>query len=100
MVSFFEIRRPDSPRLFVRLWRFVFMYWPKESLRKRFEFRYECPPPQRRGPLAAHRETSEAYILHERCPECGHDLDTGWECNTCGFDAMPEALAIEERKNR
>lgn len=27
---------------------------------------------------------------HERCPECGGFLDTGNECNDCGFDAMPE----------
>jgi len=23
------------------------------------------------------------------CPECGGELDTGWECNRCGFDAHP-----------
>lgn len=23
------------------------------------------------------------------CPECGGELDTGWECNRCGFDAKP-----------
>lgn len=23
------------------------------------------------------------------CPECGGHLDTGCECNSCGFDAMP-----------
>ena len=23
------------------------------------------------------------------CPECGGELDTGWECNACGFDAAP-----------
>jgi rubredoxin len=21
------------------------------------------------------------------CPKCGGELDTGWECNDCGFDA-------------
>lgn len=21
------------------------------------------------------------------CPECGGQLDTGWECNRCGYDA-------------
>ncbi len=23
----------------------------------------------------------------DSCPECGGELDTGWECNDCGFDA-------------
>ena len=25
--------------------------------------------------------------LNEKCPECGGELDTGYECNDCGFDA-------------
>jgi tRNA(Ile2) C34 agmatinyltransferase TiaS len=25
------------------------------------------------------------------CPECGGSLDTGWECNECGYDAKTEA---------
>lgn len=25
------------------------------------------------------------------CPRCGGELDTGWECNDCGYDAMDEA---------
>ena len=25
----------------------------------------------------------------DMCPKCGGELDTGWECNKCGFDAMP-----------
>lgn len=29
-------------------------------------------------------------VDHTRCPECGDWLDTGNECNECGFDAMPE----------
>lgn len=29
------------------------------------------------------------------CPECGHETDTGWECNNraCGYDARLEAVA-------
>lgn len=25
------------------------------------------------------------------CPECGGELDTGFECNTCRYDARDEA---------
>lgn len=25
----------------------------------------------------------------DRCPHCGGELDTGFECNDCGFDALP-----------
>ena len=35
-----------------------------------------------------HRERREADIDQDRCPECGGELDTGWECNKCGFDAI------------
>ena len=31
---------------------------------------------------------------HAKCPECCGDLDTGQECNDCGFDAMPETRAF------
>ncbi|WP_155755370.1 hypothetical protein [Burkholderia multivorans] len=24
------------------------------------------------------------------CPECGGQMDVGYECNSCGFDGMPE----------
>jgi len=29
------------------------------------------------------------------CPECGSELDTGWECNNnaCRYDAQSDALA-------
>ena len=31
-------------------------------------------------------------VAHENiCPECGGELDTGWECNACNYDAMQEA---------
>jgi hypothetical protein len=33
-------------------------------------------------------------IWQDLCPECGGELDTGWECNDCGFDAMQEAKLI------
>lgn len=30
-------------------------------------------------------------VNNDICPECGGSLDTGWECNACGFDALPIA---------
>lgn len=42
-------------------------------------------------------------VGRELCPECGGGLDTGWECNDCGFDARPIAYTemdkARERKN-
>lgn len=43
--------------------------------------------PQKRG-RAVGREQREARVADDRCPECDGSLDTGWECNDCGFDAM------------
>lgn len=37
-------------------------------------------------------EIRAAVIAEDKCPECGGELDTGWECNKCGFDARPEAM--------
>lgn len=30
-----------------------------------------------------------AVLIDDKCPkpDCRGDLDTGWECNACGFDA-------------
>lgn len=42
--------------------------------------------------MAKHREHREAEIDQDKCPECGGELDTGWECNDCGFDARPEKV--------
>lgn len=27
-------------------------------------------------------------VAQDLCPKCGGELDTGWECNDCGFDAI------------
>jgi Zn ribbon nucleic-acid-binding protein len=45
------------------------------------------------------RETRELLIAEDYCPECGGELDTGWECNSCGFDAKPEADRIDIDKH-
>lgn len=34
-------------------------------------------------------------IADDKCLECGGELDTGWECNSCDFDARPEAMAFD-----
>lgn len=33
-----------------------------------------------------------SLIRHNQCPECGTELDTGYECNNrdCQYDALPE----------
>ena len=31
----------------------------------------------------------------DTCPRCLGELDTGWECNDCGYDAMPH-VPLEE----
>jgi hypothetical protein len=36
--------------------------------------------------------------MEDRCPQCGGELDTGWECNDCGYDARSDA--IDEREKR
>lgn len=41
-----------------------------------------------------HKEYREADVSQDRCPECGGELDTGWECNDCGYDARPIARSI------
>lgn len=35
-------------------------------------------------------KTRSQLIDEDTCPECGGELDTGWECNDCGFDCRPE----------
>lgn len=41
------------------------------------------------------KEQRELLIAEDYCPECGGELNTGWECNACGFDAEPEANQID-----
>ena len=47
-----------------------------------------------------HKEQREFIIAEDCCPECGGELDTGFECNRCGFDAMPECKNIDIEKRR
>jgi ribosomal protein S27AE len=44
---------------------------------------------------SVHEMTDEELsVLHDMCPRCDAELDTGWECNRCKFDARPIALMI------
>lgn len=38
-------------------------------------------------------ERRKRNVANDICPECRGELDTGWECNKCGFDAKPERMA-------
>ena len=31
-------------------------------------------------------------------PQCGGELDIGWECNDCGYDARDEAYPAARRE--
>lgn len=48
--------------------------------------------------LAQHQEHVEAMVADDQCPKCRGELDTGWECNDCGFDAMSIAKQIPVKK--
>ena len=37
------------------------------------------------------KERREFLISEGKCPECGGELDTGWECNDCGRDFQADA---------
>lgn len=34
------------------------------------------------------------------CPKCGGELDTGWECNDCGFDAIEIATGASSQEHQ
>jgi hypothetical protein len=35
-------------------------------------------------------ESPTQLVANDKCPRCFvGELDTGWECNNCGYDAMP-----------
>lgn len=35
-------------------------------------------------------------VANDQCPVCPGELDTGWECNSCGFDAILIARTLGE----
>lgn len=38
-------------------------------------------------------------IEREQCPDCGGELDTGWECNKCGADWRNHVRTIDAAKS-
>lgn len=38
------------------------------------------------------KQLDSALVSDDVCPKCLGELDTGWECNDCGHDAMPVTL--------
>lgn len=45
-------------------------------------------------PLRHALKRRECIVKNESCPECGGMLDTGNECNECGFDAGAELKGL------
>jgi len=37
-------------------------------------------------------------VERDECPKCLGDLDTGWECNQCGYDARDIAMGRNPKK--
>lgn len=42
-------------------------------------------------PRGLSRQAIQELMLEDKCPMCLGELDTGWECNDCQYDAMPLA---------
>ena len=38
------------------------------------------------------KELDHELAKEDTCPRCLGELDTGWECNDCGYDAMPDVV--------
>lgn len=39
-------------------------------------------------------------VSKDLCAKCDGELDTGWECNDCGWDGRPFALMIGAPERR
>jgi ribosomal protein L37AE/L43A len=55
------------------------------------------PKPAKPGFPASAPVLRRALARDDICPECGWELDTGWECNECGYDAQNEAYPPDQR---
>lgn len=59
------------------------------------------------GFKAGYRKARQEQVMEitrlaqeDRCPMCLGGLDTGWECNSCGYDAAPWIAASPSTKIR
>jgi hypothetical protein len=44
------------------------------------------------GVLPSEQDRAVARVKQDLCAKCDGELDTGWECNKCGWDGQPFAL--------
>lgn len=56
--------------------------------------------PRETNPRELSDHAVSMLISEDRCPMCLGQLDTGWECNDCGFDAQPWIKQSTERNER
>lgn len=56
--------------------------------------------------MASERENRDRYmasliaVADNKCPVCGGELDTGWECNGCGKDCQPLIRMVNDELKR
>jgi hypothetical protein len=53
--------------------------------------------PRETNPRGLSDQSVSILISEDRCPMCLGHLDTGWECNSCGYDAKPWVKIRRER---
>jgi hypothetical protein len=58
----------------------------------------EKPKPPRAGFPVQSPALRRHHARYDTCPECGYELDTGWECNNCSYDAGDEASPPDRRQ--
>ena len=44
------------------------------------------------------KEQREMLVMNDICPECSGELNTGWECNSCKYDAQKEVESLYGRQ--
>ena len=53
--------------------------------------------PRETNPRGLSDHTVSILVSEDRCPMCLGNLDTGWECNDCRYDAEPWIKDSRER---